>query len=419
MEYSNLEGNTRFFPDFSQHGYAVERKLGNNLSGGRVTYQAIDLNTKQTVAIKQFQFAVDGNSWSDYEALECEIAFLQKLNHPSIPKYIGSFETESGFCLVQEYKNALSLAQPRCFELEQIREIGILILKILVYLQHRVPAIIHRDIKPENILVDDNLYVYLVDFGFAKIDGQNSTSSSIVKGTLGFMPPEQMFGRPLSTASDLYGLGMTLICLLTGTPSSQVGKLIDDNHRVNVRSLLPNLNPHLINWLEKMVAPAPQNRYSNADEALVALLSSKTNNLSKTHNAYKPTVLKPVSLFLLPIGLSIISTLSHGFISQCKLQLPEGDNINIDRSRIDRPRIVRPRIDRPGIIRRFNRNNRCWTCKLFRTADLQEGDLEEAGFQEITSREASLRIIDFEPAELPEENNLNGTIIPDGSMNRK
>ena len=392
MEYFNLEGNSRFFPDFSQQGYIVERKLGNNLNGGRATYQATDINTKQFVAIKQFQFAVDGNSWSDYEALESEIKFLQQLNHPSIPKYIDSFETESGFCIVQEYKNALSLAQPRYFKLEEIRQIAISILEILIYLQHHVPPIIHRDIKPENILVDDKLNVYLVDFGLAKIDGQSSTSHSIVKGTLGFMPPEEMFCRPLSTASDLYSLGMTLICLLTRTPSSLIGELIDDNHRVNVKYILPNLNPRFISWLEKMVEPVSQDRYSNADEAFVALLNPKMNDLSKVEIADRGDVLKPIGLFMLPISLSLISSMSNGFMSRCRSNLREREKIDLNR------RIIIPPIPTE---RRYNR---------IRYLDLRQRDLKNTKLQnmreilEIKSHNFNLRIVETEDIDIPEDN---------------
>lgn len=400
MEYFNIEGNSRLFPNFSQQGYLVQGKLGNNLNGGRVTYKAIDLNTKQVVAIKQFQFAVDGNCWSDYEALECEIDLLQRLNHPSIPKYVDSFETGSGFCLVQEYKNASPLTQPRYFKLDEIRKIAISVLEILIYLQHHVSPIIHRDIKPENILVDDKLNVYLVDFGLAKIDGHNSTSNSIVKGTLGFMPPEQMFCRPLSAASDLYGLGMTLICLLTGTQSSLVGKLIDDNHRVNVRSLLPNLNPCFIKWLEKMVQPAPRDRYRNADEAFVTLLNPKVNDLSKTDTLDRATTLKPIGLFMLPISLSLISSMSHGFISRYKPQVQqlERENINIDP--MDRSdRISPPRI----IIRPLGKHRHSWNSELSRDAVLREKDLQETKFEEMNSQDVDLRVMEFEGVDLPED----------------
>ncbi len=88
------------YPDFSSHGYQVEQELGNNLTGGRITYLGKDINTRQTVVIKQFQFALPGASWSGYNAMQREIEALQGLDHPGIPKYLNSFETKgaSFFC---------------------------------------------------------------------------------------------------------------------------------------------------------------------------------------------------------------------------------------------------------------------------------------------------------------------------------
>jgi serine/threonine protein kinase len=207
-------------PDFSEHGYRLERELSHNRVGGRVTYLATDLKTDQNVVIKQFQFAKIGANWSDYDSYDREIITLKGLEHSGIPKYLDSFQNEDGFCMVQEYKNATSLATPKSFEPAEIRQIAIALLDILVYLQGRMPPVIHRDIKPENILVDPDLNVYLVDFGFARLGHGEVGVSSVVKGTLGFMPPEQIFNRELTEASDLYGLGITLICLLTGTRSA-------------------------------------------------------------------------------------------------------------------------------------------------------------------------------------------------------
>jgi putative transposase len=95
---------------------------------------------------------------------------------------------------------------PRSFAPDEIKQIATSVLEILVYLQNRIPPIIHRDIKPENILVDEQINVYLVDFGFARIGEGEVAMSSMVKGTLGFMAPEQLFNRQLTEASDLYGL---------------------------------------------------------------------------------------------------------------------------------------------------------------------------------------------------------------------
>ncbi|WP_367291785.1 protein kinase domain-containing protein [Laspinema palackyanum] len=270
-------------PDFGEYGYQVIRELGQNRAGGRVTYLATRTGTEAPtpdvtpdpanfVAIKQFQFASTSDAgWAGYDAYQREIQVLQGLNHPGIPRYLDSFESSRGFCMVQEYKPAQSLAQQSTWHPIQVKEIAIALLSILVYLQNRLPAVIHRDIKPENILVDEFMNVYLVDFGFAHIGEGEVAVSSIVKGTLGFMPPEQLFNRELTPASDLYGVGATLICLLTGTKSQEIGELIDPSYRIHFRKKVPKLSLAWIQWLEKMVEPKPKDRYSNAETALEVL----------------------------------------------------------------------------------------------------------------------------------------------------
>ncbi|MEM7796870.1 MAG: serine/threonine-protein kinase [Cyanobacteria bacterium P01_C01_bin.118] len=258
-------------PDFSHHGYQAIAELGANRAGGRVTYLATHLKTQEPVVIKQFQYARSAAQWVDYASLEQEIQVLKDLQHPGIPKYLGDFQADDGFCMVQEYKKASSLAESRSFSPEAIRQIAIACLEILVYLQTRIPPVIHRDFKPANILVDDDLNVYLVDFGFARIGDGEVGVSSVVKGTLGFMPPEQIFNRQLTEASDLYGLGMTLLCLLTNTPADQVGNLVDITYQVDFKKLKADLSLRWIKWLEKMVDPRLGNRFENAMAALEAI----------------------------------------------------------------------------------------------------------------------------------------------------
>ena len=260
------------FPNFSNYGYQVTRELGQNRAGGRVTYLATEINTGNSVVVKQFQFARTSASWSEYSAYDREIQVLRGLEHPSIPRYLDSFQTPAGFCMVQEYKDAPSLATKHQWKPQQIKQIAIAVLEILHYLQSQIPPIIHRDLKPENILVDNRLNVYLVDFGFARTGGGEVAVSSVVKGTLGFMPPEQMFNRQLTVASDLYSLGATLICLLTGTTSTEFGSLIDDRGRINFQQQVPQLSQPFINWLQKMVEPNFHDRYASAEEALDALV---------------------------------------------------------------------------------------------------------------------------------------------------
>ncbi len=304
-------------PDFSTLGYQVIRELGHNYVGGRITYLATDIRIQQSVVVKQFHFAKFSSNWSGFKAYEREIQVLQGLNHPGIPRYLDSFETPDGLCMVQEYKNAQSLAVPRSFDPDEIKQIAASILEILVYLQNRIPSVIHRDIKPENILVDEQLNVYLVDFGFARIGGGEVAMSSVALGTLGFMPPEQLYNRQLTEATDLYSLGMTLICLLTGTKSTAIDTLIDEDNRINFRPLVSKLSFRFIDWLEKLVQPNPKNRYANAAAGLEALkpiyvIRVPEVQLSQSSLKFKATRLGERLIQTVTINNSIPDTVLEG-----------------------------------------------------------------------------------------------------------
>lgn len=294
-------------PDFYDFGYRVQSILGHNQFGGRITYLAESIANKNNVVVKQFQFARFNSDWLGYKAYQREIDILQQLEHSGIPQYLDAFETSDGFCMVQEYKAAPSLAVSRSYEPEEIKQIAIAILEILVYLQNRLPTVIHRDLKPENILVDRDKNTYLVDFGFARLGGENLAMSSVTLGTLGFMPPEQLYNRQLTPATDLYSLGMTLVCLLTKTKSTEVDSLIDEDNNADFANLLPHLSKRWINWLETLVQRNPKHRYRNAAEALKELRSLyifkqpevnlSTNSLEFEANTYGEKITKTITVF--------------------------------------------------------------------------------------------------------------------------
>lgn len=262
--------------------YQMIRELGRNTADGHITYLAKDNQSQQLVVIRQFILAKSNADGSGFKAYKPEIQVLQALDHPSIPRYIDAFETKAGFCLVQEYKSAQSLAIPSHFSPEQIQQIAISVLDILVYLQSRVPAVIHRNIKPENILLDEQLNVYLVDFGVARMSAEEADINGISAGTLGFMAPEQLYDRQLTEATDLYGLGATLIYLLILSQSAAVDSLIHKNGRMHFQHLLPSLSLSFVNWLERMVEPKPEDRFPDASVALDALQSILVSYLPNT-----------------------------------------------------------------------------------------------------------------------------------------
>jgi serine/threonine protein kinase len=299
------------YPNFSDRNYQVIRELGRNREGGRISYLAKAIDTEQLVVIKQFRFLQTDSSWQGFKVYEREIQILQELNHPRIPKYLNSFETEDGFCMVQEYKNAPSLAENCTFKPEVVKSIAISILRILVYLQNRRSPIFHRDLKPENILMDEQNNAYLIDFGLAKLGSQEVAISSIAAGTPGFMPPEETFNLSLTSASDIYSLGATLICLLTNTSSVDIGKLIDANYRFNFKHLVSGIDPRFINWLQKMVEPNVKDRYLNAKEALEALkpipvIKSRNNILSYLADLPRDKVLIIGGCTLAAVTISLV-----------------------------------------------------------------------------------------------------------------
>jgi serine/threonine protein kinase len=260
-------------PDFAAHGYQVIKELGHNLEGGRFTYLAKRFADHVDVVVKQFQFS-KGAGWDGFKAIEREMQSLQGLNHRGIPKYLDKFETDTGYCLVTEYFPADTLAVRRSFTPDQIKQVAVELLEILVYLQERMPPIIHRDVKPENILVDDALNVYLIDFGFARVGSGSVAMSSANAGTFGFMAPEQIRNLKLTSASDLYGLGLTLICLIGAIGSTDIGNYIDFSNQLDRSKIDPKLKGcslTFVKWLDQMVAPDPSKRFAAAAIALKAL----------------------------------------------------------------------------------------------------------------------------------------------------
>ncbi|ALF51827.1 serine/threonine protein kinase [Nostoc piscinale CENA21] len=254
--------------DFSVQGYRVIRELGRNHADERITYLATDCKSQQTVVIKEFNLANETIDWSGSKAYEREIAILQQLEHPRIPRYINSFATSKNFYLVQEYKNAVPLGTKDNFSPAEIKQVAISLLEILVYLQQQIDPMIHRDIKPENVLVDEQLNAYLVDFGLARQQSAKIALTTLSAGTPGFIPPEEQFGYALTPASDLYSVGATLICLLTNTQTANIGY-----GGLKFPKLENHFHPSFRSWLWRMVQPNWKDRYPNAASALVALKS--------------------------------------------------------------------------------------------------------------------------------------------------
>ena len=257
--------------------YQIKNLLGEG--GSSTTYEAIDLKTNQRVALKALSLQ-KMNDWKVLELFEREANVLSKLNHPGIPRYLDYFYVDTPdnrcFYIVQELAEGQSLASLvesgwHASESE-IQRIATQILNILVYLHSQTPPVIHRDIKPENIVFKSPINshkqkdwaVCLVDFGAVQNTYYNTLMrGSTVVGTYGYMAPEQFLGQAVP-ATDLYGLGSTLLYLVTHrSPAELPTNILEKDFRSQIK-----ISSAFADWLEKMIASDLENRFQSAKEAL-------------------------------------------------------------------------------------------------------------------------------------------------------
>jgi hypothetical protein len=272
--------------------YEVQQQLGKQT--GRQTLLARDLKTQKLVVIKQLFLGSDFE-WQDLKLFEREAETLKALSHPAIPRYLDYLEIDEpdskSFALVQTYVKGKTLQEHlkagRTFSESEVKELAKSLLAILSYLHKQNPPVIHRDIKPSNILLHSRSgnsvgKIYLVDFGSVQNQAAKFGGTITVVGTYGYMAPEQFGGRSVP-ASDLYGLGATLIYLVTGLHPTEMSQ---QDLKIQFADRVSQLNPNLIDWLEWMTEPSLSKRLSSAKESWRALKNPRP--IDKT-----PMVLEP------------------------------------------------------------------------------------------------------------------------------
>ena len=154
-------------------------------------------------------------------------------------------------------------------------------------------GIIHRDVKPSNLLVQPDGSVVLVDFGIARsINMTGITSTNVVLGTALYMAPEQVDGRPVSPATDIYALGVVAYCCLAGKPPFTDPNPLEvaNRHLRDEPPALPAGTPgQVATVIARALAKDPSDRYPSAadfaDAARAALSNAPTVPRAQTRPA--------------------------------------------------------------------------------------------------------------------------------------
>ena len=202
--------------------YRVMRLLGQGGMGSVWLAERDDGLFQRQVALKLVHASLFGHALGERFARERSI--LGALDHPHIARLLDAGVADDGQpYLALEYvegESLTSFCDSRCLPLPQRLA---LMLQVLSAVQHaHQNLVIHRDLKPANILVTPQGQVRLLDFGIAKLmtDGEaRETELTQIAGralTLEYASPEQVAGHAVSTASDVYSLGVVLYGLLCG-----------------------------------------------------------------------------------------------------------------------------------------------------------------------------------------------------------
>ena len=217
-------------PTFPQvEGYEILERIGRGGMG--VVYRALELSLSRHVALKFLpdDYARDADR---LERFAREARAASALNHPNICTVHALGEHEGRSFIVMEYIQGVTL-QSVVARRPAFDEVARLVVQAARALAAAHSAgVVHRDIKPENIMVRDDGYVKVVDFGLARrpiaivepaTAGSYKTDAGAMLGTVAYMSPEQVRGDSAETASDIFALGIVVYQLLTGVHPFDTG----------------------------------------------------------------------------------------------------------------------------------------------------------------------------------------------------
>jgi WD40 repeat protein/tRNA A-37 threonylcarbamoyl transferase component Bud32 len=300
--------------------------------GMGVVYKARQVSLNRIVALKMIlagQFASAGEVQRFQEGARASA----QLRHSGIVPIheIGCYRGR--YYIAMEYVDGLSLARKVAESPLPPRAAAGVVRRIADAVQFaHSKGVIHRDLKPANVLLDEQSNPVVTDFGLAKWTHQDSklTMPGQVVGTPSYMPPEQANGAgKIAPAADIYALGATFYCLLTGRPPFQAAtvpetlRLVVEADPVPPRRLNPGVDRDLETICLRCLQKDPAKRYPSAGalaEDLDRFLKGepiRARRVSLTEKVYLWSKRKPVlaglvaavfGLALILIGSTIVYT---------------------------------------------------------------------------------------------------------------
>ena len=282
---------TLFAPMQSISRYRIDGTIGSGAMG--VVYQGYDTQIQRTVAIK----VLHPHLRAGEHGADLEQRFIQEARaaarclHPNIVTIFdfGS-EKETSF-IVMEYVNGMELKahlrSNTVIPLPSATDICIQILEALSHAHEK--GVIHRDIKPANIILLENGTVKVSDFGVARLDTSDLTSTGFMVGTPNYMSPEGLQGLTVDARSDLYSVAVLFYELLTRQRPVREAGLEEALNKLNDATYLSGQNIRSIKpILHTALQPNPDQRYQSAAAFIAALKSIEDMDLAQATTTLFP-----------------------------------------------------------------------------------------------------------------------------------
>ncbi len=257
--------------------YEIQGELGQG--GMAAVFLAHDIALDRKVAIKVMHPAmILGQGMVDRFRREARTA--ASLSHPNIIPVYAVREAESLLFFVMKLVQGTPLDAV-------MQELGPLPLPMIEAIVGQVGSalgyahrkgVIHRDVKPANILIDEEGWAVVTDFGIAKVaETEGLTLTGMAVGTPTYMSPEQALGTQITGASDQYSLGVVAYEMLAGRPPFTGGNAMSMMYAhchetppplVEQR---PDCSDHLREAVERMMAKEPGARWATMEDTLNAV----------------------------------------------------------------------------------------------------------------------------------------------------
>lgn len=299
--------------------YQIIRLLGSGGFGATFIAEDRDLPGNPLCVVKQLKSKdIEPSVWQTARRLfETEAQVLYRLGkHDRIPQLLAHFEENQEFYLVQEFIDGEDLSQiltpgNKMSEAEMINFLQY-VLETLEFVHQQ--NVIHRDIKPSNLIKrqKDGKFV-LIDFGAVKEIGtlvgssSGETSGTILIGSSGYMPSEQLRGKP-RFSSDIYALGMTAIQALTGVLPEE---LEEDPETGEFKwQEYAQVSNNLVAIVDKMVRSHFKDRYPSASEVLTDLRNLQNYTNASTHLLARERVGKNLFFKYYHVSILLITVLA-------------------------------------------------------------------------------------------------------------